>query len=90
MPQEISCALEAHLPATARSLSSKKAETDRPSLMLQATTMLTTTKTNRRWPASTRAPLPPQTQTKRNHNTTTKYKKNKKKKMNTRRRTLRI
>jgi len=44
MPQEISCALEAHLPATARSLSSKKAETDRPNLMLQTTTMLTTKK----------------------------------------------
>jgi hypothetical protein len=44
MPQEISCTLEAHLPAAARSLSSKKTATDRPNLMLQATTMLTTKK----------------------------------------------
>jgi hypothetical protein len=44
MPQEISCALEAHLPAAARNLSSKKKTTDRPNLMLEATTMLTTNK----------------------------------------------
>jgi len=42
--KKFSCALEAHLPAAARSLSSKKTATDRPNLMLQATTMLTTKK----------------------------------------------
>jgi hypothetical protein len=49
-------------------LSSKKKATDRPNLMLQATNNVNNKKTNHRWPASTRAPHPPQPQTKRNHN----------------------
>jgi hypothetical protein len=44
MPQEFSCALEAHLPAAASNLSSKKTANDRPDLMLQATTTLKTRK----------------------------------------------